>query len=193
MNVFFEGVAKVTHFCYTIGMTNYGKIFEYAIDNHGLVTTSAAHAMGISSKTLVDLAHRGRLTRIGQGVYQLVQYAPSANDPYAQAVALVGESAYLYGESVLAMLGLAATNPDLIYVATPNRVRRKLGQGIVVCRAAVGERTVILDGILAQPVADAIRSARSTVPAERLRQATEEAYRIGKISQPDKENLLNEL
>ena len=80
---------KLPHFCYTIAVTTYNRLFEEAIDNYGLVTTSMARKMGIEPGVLVDLAYRGRLTRIGQGVYQLVQYAPGENDPYAQAVALV--------------------------------------------------------------------------------------------------------
>ena len=55
-------------------MTTYQKIFDEAIENYGLITTSMARKMGIAPGALVDLAYRGRLTRLGQGVYQLVQY-----------------------------------------------------------------------------------------------------------------------
>ena len=184
---------KVPRFCYTIGMTSYAKIFDVAIENYGLITTAMARRMGIAPGSLVDLAYRGRLTRIGQGVNQLVQYSPGERDPYAQAVALVGEGAYLYGESVVAMLGLAPTDPDKIYVATTSRVRKSLGDGIKVCRGMQGYKPVPIEGIPSQEVADAILSARATMPGERLKVACAEALRIGKITEADKRGIENEI
>ena len=49
------------HFCYTIDVTAYNRIFDEAIENYGLVTTSMARRLGIAPGTLVDLAYRGRL------------------------------------------------------------------------------------------------------------------------------------
>lgn len=190
---FLDVLPKVTRFCYTIDMTTYDKLFDEAIENYGLVTTSMARRMGIAPGALVDLAYRGRLTRIGQGVYQLVQYAPDARDPYAQAVALVGDGAYLYGESVIAMLGLAPTDPDRIYVATANRVRKNLGEGIKVCKGAAGYSPIKIEGIPSQRVADAIVCAKCTMPAERLRAACAEALRIGKIDEDDRRKIENEI
>ena len=173
-------------------MTSYARIFEEAIENHGLVTTSMARRMGIVPRTLVDLAYRGRLTRIGQGVYQLVQYAPDGRDPYAQAVALVGDGAFLYGESVIAMLGLAPTDPDRIYVATAKRIRRNLGDGIVVRRVGPECRPVAIEGVPCQKLVDAIRCARETMPVERLRAACAEAVRTGRIGENEGRRLRNE-
>ena len=172
-------------------MTAYNRIFDVAIENHGLITTSLARKMGVAPGTLVDLAQRGRLMRIGQGVYQLVQYVPDVNDPYAQAVALVGEGAYLYGESVIAMLNLAPTNPDRIYVATANRVRKNLGDGIAVCKVKAGYRPVLIEGIPSQKVVDAIMSAKATMPVDRLKSAGVEALRIGRIDDGEKRRLDN--
>lgn len=174
-------------------MTAYNRIFEEAIENYGLITTSTARRMGIVPGTLVDLARRGRLTRLGQGVYQLVQYSPNVNDPYAQAVALVGNGAYLYGESVIALLNLAPTDPNRIYVATASRVRKNLSDGIVVCKAYAGYKPILIEGILSQKVADAIISAKATMPADRLKLAGIEALRIGKIDETDKCRIDNEI
>lgn len=181
------------HFCYTIDVTAYNRIFDEAIENYGLVTTSMARKLGIAPGTLVDLAYRGRLTRIGQGVYQLVQYAPDVKDPYAQAVALVGDGAYLYGESVIAMLNLAPTDPDRIYVATASRVRKNLGEGIKICKAVVGYKPIRVEGIPSQKVVDAILSARATMPNDRLKLAVAEALRIGKIDENEKRMLSREI
>ena len=115
-------------------MTNYEKVFEEAIGNYGLITSAQAVGIGISNKELVKLAARGRLTRIGQGTYKLVQYAPAPNglDAYADSVAIVGEGAYLYGESVLALCGLCPVDPSRIFVATDRRVRKNPVPGLVI-------------------------------------------------------------
>ena len=174
-------------------MTAYNRLFDEAIENYGLVTTAKARELGISPGTLVDLAYRGRLMRIGQGVYQLVQYVPDIKDPYAQAVALVGNGAYLYGESVIAMLKLAPTDPDRIYVATARRVRKNLGDGIRLCKVEAGYKPILIEGIPSQRVVDAIICAKDTMPAERLRLASAEALRIGKICEAERNRIEYEI
>jgi len=72
------------------------------------------------------LASDGRLQRLGHGLYRIKHYSPTLNDPYAEAVALVGADAYLFGKSVIAMHRLAPTNPARITVATPRRIRKTL-------------------------------------------------------------------
>ena len=49
------------------------------------------------------LMKSGRLIHIGYGVYRTTQYPPSSEDQFAAAVEEVGASAYLCGESVLAL------------------------------------------------------------------------------------------
>ena len=92
-------------------MTAYEKIYEESIGNYGLITSARASELGISNMALVLLAQRGRLIRIGRGLYRLAHWLPTEFDGYAQAVMSVGEEAYLYGESVIALLNLAPTNP----------------------------------------------------------------------------------
>lgn len=174
-------------------MTAYNRIFDVAIENYGLITSSCARTLGIPAGTLVDLAHRGRLIRIGQGVYQLTQYLPTERDAYAQAVALVGEGAYLFGESVIAMLMLAPTNPDVIYVATPLRVRKKLAKGIVVCAAPKDEQPSQIEGVPSQCVADALISALSTMSADRIKAACDKAFELGKINEEEKRKVMHEV
>lgn len=93
------------------------------MDNHYLVSTADARDLDIPVVELAKLVKRGKLENIGRGVCRLSRYVPSESDSYAISVALVGEGAYLYGESVIAMLGLAPTNPNCIWVASPRRVR----------------------------------------------------------------------
>ena len=84
-------------------MNSYEKIYDESIGNYGLITSARASELGISNMALVLLAQRGRLLHIGRGLYRLAHYVPTEYDGYAQAVMLVGENAYLYGESVIAL------------------------------------------------------------------------------------------
>jgi predicted transcriptional regulator of viral defense system len=166
-------------------MSYYDEIYEYAADNYGLITSGEAKAIGIPNVELVKLAHRGRLTRIAQGVYRIEHYIPTAFDRYAEAVAIVGDGAYIYGESVLAMHGLALVNPAAIYVATPARIRKKLPQGIAAVLKKEAEQVTYYEGIAAQSVYGALLSCRNAVMSERLLEAVDEALRQGLITESE--------
>ena len=83
-----NSIAKVCCFWYTFAMKNYDAIYENAADNYGLITSSEAKTLGISNVELVKLAHRGRLHRVGHGVYRIMHYIPTAYDKYADAITL---------------------------------------------------------------------------------------------------------
>jgi len=163
-------------------MKNYDTIYEYASDNYGLITSDAAKTLGIPNVELVKLAHRGRLRRLGHGVYRIIHYIPTAYDKYAEAVALVGSGATIYGESVLAMHGLALVNPAVIYIAVQSRIRKKLPTHIAVIYLKTGCATVEYEGILSQSVFEALLACKDTVMTGRLMDAVIEAERQGLIS-----------
>ena len=160
-------------------MTYYNQIFEEAIGNYGIISSARAKEIGIPPVELVKLSRRGRLRRLGYGVYKLAQYSPAPDglDAYADSVALVGDGAYLYAQSVLAMHRLCPTNPARIYVATPKRCRRALGEGIVVVDGHPCAETEWYYGLPSQTVADAIRQSRGSVMDERLVEAVDAALR----------------
>jgi len=166
-------------------MSYYDEIYEYAADNYGLITSGEAKAIGIPNVELVKLAHRGRLTRIAQGVYRVEHYIPTALDRYAEAVAIVGGGAYIFGESVLAMHGLALVNPAAVYVATPERIRKKLPQGIATVLMKETGQVTHYEGIASQSVYDALLACRNAVMSERLLEAVDEALRQGLITESD--------
>lgn len=171
-------------------MTKFDDIWEIAIDDHGLITSEIARGLGVSNHEMVEFARRGKLERVGHGVYQLVKRMPEENDPYALAVKLVGSNAYLYGESVIALLKLAPTDPSRMYVATPERVRKALPNGIRVVRVRDGKADTLYDGIPAQRAANAIRSALGTVESTRLMEAADEGHRRGYITKQESDYLV---
>ena len=164
-------------------MTIYKQLFEEAIGNYGIVTTKRAREMGIPIIELVKLAHRGRLMRIGYGAYKLVEYAPAADgrDMYANALAKVGEGAYLFGPSVLAFYGLCPTDPAHVYVGLPTKCRRKIEKAITVLDNRPCEESAWHEGLCGQSVLAAIRSSEAMIMSDRLAAAVSEARRRGLI------------
>ena len=133
--------------------------------------------MGVPGIELVKLAKRGRLKRLGYGVYKLIQYSPAPDglDAYADSLALVGKEAYLYAQSVLALHHLCPTNPTRIYVGTPNRCRKRLGAGIVVIAGTPCPNLEWYEGLPSQSVAQAIMASRGMIMDDRLAEAVENA------------------
>lgn len=174
-------------------MTKFEDIFEIAADNHGLITSAQAKQIGVSNNELVQYARRGRVIRVGHGLYQLSRWIPGENDSYAWAVASVGPDALLYGESVIAMLGLAPTNPSRIFVATPNRTRRKLPSSLIVEHIDGIKPGAHYDGIPCQSVYDAIVACKGKMLPERLAAAAAEARRQGLISGEEHRSLMEGL
>lgn len=174
-------------------MTYYGVIYEIAADNYGLVTTTQANEVGATNKDLLCYVKSGRLDWLGCGAYRITHYMPIPNDPYAESVALVSDGAHLYGESVIAMHGLAHTNPARIFVATPKRVRRGLPDGLIVKRRAdVGDVTSY-EGMPSQSIPAAIGACKPTVLPERLEQVTHRAAGLGLITNEEEDDLMKKL
>lgn len=163
-------------------MTYYDDIYEHAVDNYYLITTQEAEDIGVPGIELVKLAKRGRLENLAYGVYRLARYVPDENDPYAIAVAKVGADAYLYGESVIALLGLAPTNPACICVATTKRVRKKLPETIRLFDMQKPSLITIYEGIRCQKLKDAILACKDAMMNDRLRDAAITAKEQGYLT-----------
>ena len=85
------------------------------------------------------MRERGKLIRIGHGVYRIDKYFPQETDVYAAAIAKVGAGAYVVGESVLGFYDLCLTHEAIIHIGTPKRVRRRLPQTIQLVKRPEGE------------------------------------------------------
>lgn len=170
-------------------MTFYDEIYEVAADNYGLISSAQAKELGVSDKELSRLAKDGRLERVGHGIYRIFHHMPEPNDPYALAVMRVGQEAYLYGESVIAMHGLAPTNPAHIFIATPKRVRKKLPKHLHVVRRNNQGDVSSYEGVPSQTIPAATKSCKGTMMPERLIEAARNARAKGLIT-PDEETEL---
>ena len=164
-----------------------------AVDDFGLITSAEAREIGVSNAELVQLARRGKLRRVARGVYRMPVWPYQEAAPYAIAVKSAGADAYLYGESVVALLGLAPIDPARMWIASPGRVRRRLGDGMLVLERQPKTQIAHYEGVPSQPVADAIRAAAETMGASRARQAAEEASRLGYLTPGERDELVEEL
>lgn len=174
-------------------MAQFDDITEAALGNFGLITAAQAAEMGVRSKDIAEWVRLGRLERRGWGVYRIAHYVPSDFDRYAEATALVGGDAAVWGESVLAMLNLALVNPLRVVVATEKRIRRKLPDWIRLVRKPKSAETENIEGVRCQKLADAIRQCRGRVMAERLADAVREAGRKGLLGAGEVRKLGKEL
>ena len=176
-------------------MTDYQTIYEDAIGHFGLVSTARAKALGVSALQLLKLARRGKLERVGYGLYRLAASLPFQGDApaFALAVESVGEDAMLYGESVLAFLSLAPALEDRILVATPRRLRRRLPPDVVPVRLARPVEAVLVEGVRCQPIDEAIRACRGTMMPERLRDAVSAARARGLLLEREAARLRREI
>lgn len=152
---------------------------EIALDQYGYVTTRDAAEAGVPAGELPKLAARGGLENIAYGLYRIPDVRPTEFDQFAEALLRVGEGAYLHGESVLALFGLADVNPRRIKVAVPRRARPTLPPTIELTQVTGNVHTVFYEGLAAQPVADAILECRGRIENTRLLTAAKQARAEG--------------
>lgn len=155
---------------------------EIAADNYGYVTTRQAESAGVPKIELVKLATRNRFAHIAYGLYRDETIPPTPLDEYAEAVLRAGEGAFLRGESVLALLGLADVNPRTITVATPKRTRRTVPAHIELTPAPGDAKPTAYEGISAQQVADALLECQGRIQTGRLLDATDRARAQGYLT-----------
>lgn len=185
-------MSKVIHIRYSIDMAKIDEIYA-AVDDFGLITSKEATALGVPNAELVQQARRGKLRKVGRGVYQMPIWPYQEALPYAIAVKSAGEGAFLYGETVIALLNLAPTNPSRMTIGVTSRTRRNLGKNIMLKKVPAQTEIAYYEGIPSQPVVEAILAALPAIGRERGLMAAEEAARQGYLTTKEKDALCEEL
>lgn len=184
---------RVTHlsqqyrFRYGCDMTGHVRfreiVRELALDHYGYVTTREAAEAGVPAVELPKLAARGGLENVAYGLYRVPDIPPTDYDQFAEALLRAGEGAYLHGESVLVLFGLADVNPRQIKVAVRRRARPKLPSFVELTHVKDDAvRTTFYEGLEAQPVADAILECQGRIETERLIDAAKQARKDGLLT-----------
>jgi len=164
------------------GQTYREVVREIALDHYGYVTTEQAAEAGVPAVELPKLAARGGLENVAYGLYRVPDIPPTAYDQFAEALMRVGEGAYLHGESVLALFGLADVNPRQIKVAVRRRARPQLPPFVELTQVKDDAPTTFYEGLEAQPVAEAILECRGRIERGRLREAVKQARKEGLLT-----------
>lgn len=157
-------------------------VLEIALDHYGYVATRDAVEAGIPAGELPKLAARGGLEHVAYGLYRVSDVPPTRYDQFAEALLRVGEGAYLHGESVLALFGLADVNPRQIKVAVRRRARPKLPAFVELTQVRGDVRTTFYEGLESQSVADALLECHGRIETERLVDATQQARAEGLLT-----------
>ncbi len=168
---------------------------EIAVGDYGFITTKNAVAAGVPAVELRKLAARGALVNVAYGIYRVPDAPGSPLDQFAEALLRAGDGAYLRGDSVLALFGLADVNPRKIRVVAPKRTRAKMPAFMDVTAPPRGEAPNLTryEGLLAMRVADAILDCRGRIERARLMEAVRDARKEGLVTRAEYTTLHREL
>lgn len=171
-----------------------GLVRELALGEYGYITTKQAAEIGVPAVELRKLAARGALINVAYGIYRVPDAPASVFDQFAEALLRAGEGAYLRGDSVLALFGLADVNPRKIRVVVPKRTRAKMPAFMDVTKPpADAPNLTRYEGLLAMRVADAILDCRGRIERSRLVDAARDARKDGLVTRVEYAKLQREL
>jgi len=101
---------------------------DLAAEHAGLFTTRAAQEAGVAPALVVQLAHRGRLDRVAQGLYRFPTWPTDGLQQYHEAVLWPQAHrdlayALISHDSALELYNLTQLNPGVIHVTLPPKTR----------------------------------------------------------------------
>lgn len=167
---------------------------EVALGEYGYITTQAAIAAGVPAVELRKLAARGALINVAYGIYRVPDAPATAFDQFAEALLRAGDGAYLRGDSVLALFGLADVNPRRVRVVAPRRTRAKTPAYMeVTTRVGAPPELTRYQGLLAMTVTEAILDCRGRIERSRLLDAAREARKEGLLTRNEYAKVHREL
>lgn len=175
-------------------MTYQRQLRRIAAYQHGIVTTADADEIDIPPVALRKLAARGTLQKIGHGVYRFDEFPRTVGSAEAEATAIVGDEAYLEGESVLALLDLGHANPARIEIATRRQVRRDLPAWIKTTRRTRLEDEAITSyhGVPSVTLKRVLEEVKARIPSSRWESAIRQAARRDLLSPTEVNELLSD-
>lgn len=166
-------------------MAIWDRLVEVAAEQHGYVTTRDARDIGVDPVQLRLLAGRGRLERVGRGVYRVPVLPRGEHDDLAAAVSWTLGRGIISHESALALHALADVNPSRIHLTVPrnNHPRAAGGELYRVHRRDLQAAHVTsVDGIPVTTVARTIKDCVKTgTDPYQLRAAIERAEAEGTL------------
>lgn len=115
----------------------FNDLAELAAEQFGLVTLADTRAVGYQDSSVAQMARRGRLERISQGVYRIPFMPGGRLGPYMEAALWpVGVRGVLSHETALDLWEASDVNPAKIHITVPSahRTQREVPATYVVHR-----------------------------------------------------------
>lgn len=108
--------------------TLFDQLLEVAAQQRGFITAGDAEDLDINPVELRKMAGRGRLERVGHGVYRLPTFPRRPHDELMAAVLWTGKRGVIGGQTALELHGLCDVNPRRVDLTVPPDYRpRKRG------------------------------------------------------------------
>jgi len=170
------------------------RLYEFALDQYGFVTTRAAAELDVPPVELRKIAGRGGLDHVAYGLYRFADIPRTDRDQFMEAVLRIGPDAYLTHDAVLDLHGLGLVNPRQIRVGTPRRVRARQPANIKVIQRELDPHDLtVYEGIPTTTVAKALLDCRGLVMGERLLDAARSAAQQGLLRRSEARAVLVDL
>jgi predicted transcriptional regulator of viral defense system len=158
----------------------FAELAEVAADQYGLFTLEDARAIGYADNTIAQMARRGRLGRVSQGVYRIPFLPAGRLGAYMEAALWpVGVKGVLSHATALDLWDVSDINPTKIDITVPraHRPQRALPSAYVIHREdlAPGE----IEAIEGVPVVTLARAIRECADDDMAPDLLEQAVRAG--------------
>ncbi len=176
----------------------FAELAEVAVDRHSLFTLEDARSVGYADKSISEMARRGRVERMSQGVYR-IPFLPYGELGSYMAAALwpVGVGGVIGHASALDLWDVSDVNPAKIHITVPrlHRVQRAVPTGYVIHREDLDSSDVTdIEGVPVVRLPKAIREAFvDRVALDLLEQAVRHGRERGLLSEATAAGLRAEL
>lgn len=159
----------------------FNELAEVAADQHGYFTLADSGAVGYADNTVAQMARRGRIERVSQGVYRIPFLPGGSMGPYMAAVMWpAGVRGVISRDTALGLWDVGDVSPAKLHITVPraHRSQRELPGAYVLHRDDLdaGDVTVI-DGV---PVVRLERAIRECAADHLAGDLLEQAVRHGR-------------
>ncbi len=159
----------------------FAELAELAADQYGLFTVQDARTVGYAANSVAQMARRGRLERVSQGVYRIAFLPAGALGSYMEAALWpVGAKGVLSHQTALDLWDVSDINPSKVHITVPraHRTQRHVPAGYVIHREDLPEREIAaIEGI---PVVTLARAIEQCATAHIGLDILEQAVRTGR-------------
>lgn len=157
------------------------ELAQIAADQHGYFGLDDSRAVGYADNTVAQMARRGRIDRVSQGVYRIPFLPGGRMGPYMEAVMWpAGVRGVISGETALSLWEVGDVNPTHIHITVPHahRPQRQVPAAYALHRVDLDPADVTeIEGV---PVVTLERAIRECATAHLAPDLLEQAIRHGR-------------